>query len=289
VRHFFSNLRAGVIKTDKGWNVKDFAVAVMNPNSQEITVTWKLISDDPKFVFRGGSVGTWTRSKTIPPMSGYTYNVYGAYSPAFWAVHDPENEVTHYAVSRLTNFKGSTEFSSSLPFYVFSGHQFEIQEGTSADPDSGWYSTWNASSFTVPVTWDPDLKQFVIPYTCYWHNVLEFPVGWHSTLFLKNNTDQTITYSIKHVPDYGTLKDPKRVCSAAKYQAQTVEKTLEKGQTLSTTLESLFGWPTDQASMMEGILLIRPNPIIGARKTLVTSSVVPNTDGGTGLCPYLTP
>lgn len=219
--HRYTNLRAGVIKTSKGWSVKDFAVAVMNPNSQEITVTWKLISDDPKFVFRGGSVGTWTRSYKIPPMAGYTYNVYGAYTPEFWAVHDPQNTVTHFAVSRLTNFKGSTEFSSTLPFYVFSGQQFEIPETTSGDPDSSWYSSWGASSFPVPAKWDSDLEQFVIPYTNYWHNVLEWPVGWHSTFFLKNNTDQTVTYSIKHVPSYGTLKDPKSACSATKYEPQT--------------------------------------------------------------------
>ncbi len=40
---------------------------------------------------------------------------------------------------------------------------------------------------------------------------------------------------------------------------------------------------------METIILIRPNPITGSKGTLVTSSVVPNSDGGTGMCPYLTP
>jgi len=49
--HRFEKLRAGAIKTAKGWNVQDFASSFFNPNPLEITVTIKMVSDDPKFVF----------------------------------------------------------------------------------------------------------------------------------------------------------------------------------------------------------------------------------------------
>ncbi len=60
--HRFEKLRAGAIQTAKGWNVQDFASSFFNPNSEEITVTMKLLSDDPKFVFANGQVGTYTKT-----------------------------------------------------------------------------------------------------------------------------------------------------------------------------------------------------------------------------------
>jgi len=79
--HRFEKLRAGAIKTEKGWNVQDFATSLFNPNSEEITVTWKMISDDPNFVFANGQVGTYTKTYQLKPMFGCTDNVY--ISPAF--------------------------------------------------------------------------------------------------------------------------------------------------------------------------------------------------------------
>jgi ribosomal protein S19 len=281
--HRYSNLRAGAVKTSSGWNVKDFAVAMMNPNSQEITVTWRLISDDPKFRFRDNSVGTWTRTFTIPPLMGRTFNVYVGSHTFEPVVVAGDPTVTHFAVLRLTNFRGATEFSSSLPFYVFSGQQFETAEVNSSDADHAYHEGWNVWSNPIPTVWDSDLQQFVLPYTNYWHNDREWAKGWHSTLHIKNNTGQSVTYLIEHRPIYGTLRNPANHCQATTYQDQSVTIELKADQERTTTLESLFGWPSDQASDMEGILLIRPTSISAGKGTSVSSTVVPNKSG-TAMC-----
>lgn len=183
--HFlFTGLRSGVIKTSAGWNAKDFAVHIMNPNLNEITVTWKLISDDPKFIFRDGSVGTWSKSQRIPPLGAGSYNVSG---PRVYQIMD--STVEHFPIPPLTNFTGSAEFSGSAPFYAFSGKAFETVEATDSDPDRAWYKAWDTGSeempgigFQLPAIWDQDLQAFVIPYTNYWHNVKEWPIGSRTTL-----------------------------------------------------------------------------------------------------------
>jgi hypothetical protein len=276
----YSGMRSGVIRTARGWNAKDFAASLMNPNSTDITLVWKLTSDDPKYTFRDGRVGTWTGRTQIAAMHGATLNFY---SPAAEARYDPA--VTNFPVRPLSNFTGSVEFSSTLPIYVFSGHQFESSERTADDPDMAWYEAWYAgTSNAVPVSWDQELGQFVLPYTNYWHNVREWPTGWHSTLSLKNNTDKTVTYAVQHSLDHGTRRDPAEQCAATDYRNQTIEVTLARGQELNTTLESLFGWPINQTSYLEGILLIRPDSAAAAGKgTSVVSSMVPNTFG-IGMC-----
>ena len=45
--HRFEKLRAGAIQTAQGWNVQDFASSFFNPTAEEITVTMKMVSDDP--------------------------------------------------------------------------------------------------------------------------------------------------------------------------------------------------------------------------------------------------
>jgi hypothetical protein len=277
-RHVYTHLRSGAVRTSNGWNVKDFAASIMNPNAEGISVVLKMISDDPKFVFRDGSVGIWAHTYEIPPLSSVTYNPYG---PLTTALQIPT--VIVCPVRALTNFTGSAEFSSSLPFYVYSGHEFETGEVTSADPDRAWLDAWNPWKNDVPAVWDSDLQQFVIPYTNYWHNMAEYPVGWHSTLSIKNNTDQRVTYLIWHKPAGGAHKDPTSNCQATDYPEQTSQIVLDKGQELITTLEGLYGWPAGQASFLEGFLLIRPSPITSAKGTIVKSSVVPNSFG-TGMC-----
>jgi hypothetical protein len=166
----YSGMQSGVVGTADGWVAKDFAASVMNPNSTEIVVTWKLTSDHPKYVFRDGSVGIWTGTRKVSPMHAESSNFY---SPAATARYDPA--VTNFPVTALTNFTGSVEFSSTLPFYLFSGHQFESVEGADDDPDMAWYKAWYpAGSDTVPASWDEDLAEFVIPYTNYWHNLKEY-------------------------------------------------------------------------------------------------------------------
>ena len=73
----FDHLRAGAIRTARGWwNVQDFAHSLFNPNSEPITVNLKMVSDDPKFVFANGQVGTFTKSYSLKPLFGATDNVF---------------------------------------------------------------------------------------------------------------------------------------------------------------------------------------------------------------------
>src|ERR1700730_460493 len=68
----YSHLRSGLIKEPDGWNFRDFAVTLMNPNSTPIPVNLKLISDDPNFVFLDGHEGTWQRTFKLPRLAGMT-------------------------------------------------------------------------------------------------------------------------------------------------------------------------------------------------------------------------
>src|ERR1019366_8131460 len=58
----FEKLRAGAFKTEQGWNAQDFATSFFNPNPLQITVTMTLVSNDPKFIFANGKVGTYTKT-----------------------------------------------------------------------------------------------------------------------------------------------------------------------------------------------------------------------------------
>ena len=56
--------------------MQDFASSFFNPNPEEITVTMTLVSDDPKFVFANGQVGTYTKHYKFAAMHGGTDNIY---------------------------------------------------------------------------------------------------------------------------------------------------------------------------------------------------------------------
>ncbi|MDR3625964.1 MAG: hypothetical protein P4L45_03995 [Ignavibacteriaceae bacterium] len=244
----FDKIRSGAIKTDKGWNVQDFATSLFNPDSEEITVTWKMISDDPKFVFANGQVGTYTKTYKLKPMSGITDNVY--MSPIFVPLK------RDWPVGPNSNFVGTAEFSSAKPFYFFLLH--ETPEGVSSDRDSSYFIAWNPCDYKVPGPWDNDLKQFVIPYTNYWHNEKTFVPGWYSEIVLSNNTDHFADYTLKHIPYYGSFYDQQNDQSAV-YKEQVVHLELQKHEKKTITLMELFGWPTHQMSAMEGCLLISPD------------------------------
>ena len=265
--HRFEKLRAGAIKTAKGWNVQDFASSFFNPNSEEITVTMKMVSDDPKFVFANGQVGTYTKTLKLRPMQGETDNIYIG-SPTFGK---PE-----WPVAPMTNFTGSVEFLSSKPFYYYFLRETEI--GEAADPTDAYFAGWRQWRDDVPAAWDDDLKQFVIPYTNYWHNEKSWPIGWHSVLMLKNGSDQPVTYALKHIPYYGGQFNPKNG-QITRYKEQVVEVVLQKGEEKATTLQELFGWAPEQMSSMEGCLLISPSPIDARSGTVIRFSVPPNESG----------
>ncbi len=265
----FDKIRSGAIKTDKGWNVQDFATSLFNPNSEEITVTWKMISDDPKFVFANGQVGTYTKIYKLKPMSGITDNVY--MSPIFVPLK------RDWPIGPKSNFVGTAEFSSVKPFYFFLLH--ETPEGESSDRDSAYFIAWNLCDYNVPAAWDNDLKQFVIPYTNYWHNEKTFQTGWYSELVICNNTEQTIDYTLKHIPYYGTFYDPQDGQSTS-YNQQVVHLELQKHEKKTITLMRLFGWPTNQMSVMEGCLLISPDRTDAAKSgTTANLLIFPNEFG----------
>ena len=102
--------------------------------------------------------------------------------------------------------------------------------------------------------------------------------AWHSELTLKNNTDQPVTYTPKHIPYYGSQVNAKSG-QVTRYQEQVVEVLLQKGEERKMTLQDRFGWAADQMSSMEGCLLVGLSP--GAARTRITLHllIVPNDSG----------
>ena len=265
--HRFERLRAGAIKTEKGWNVQDFASGFFNPTREEITVSMKLVSDNPNFRFANGQTGTYTKTYKLRPLRSCTDNIY---------LGSPSVGKPDWPVAWGTNFMGSVEFSASKPFYYYMLRETDI--GEKPDVTDAYFAAWNPWADDVPVVWDEDLKQFVVPYTNYWHNEADWPVGWYSLLTLKNNTDQPVTYTLKHVPFYGTQFNPKNG-QVTHYKEQVEHVLLQAREEKKVALQSLFGWATEQMSAMEGYLLIKPNRAEAQGGTAIRFSVLPNDSG----------
>ena len=265
--HRYEKLRAGAVKTAQGWKVQDFASSFFNPNPEEITVTMRLVSDDPKFQFANGQAGTYTKIYKLRPMQGDTDNIYIG-SLAFGK---PE-----WPVATHTCFTGSVEFSSTKPFYYYFLRETEV--GEAPDATDAYFAAWKAWTDEVPAGWDEDLKQFVFPYSNYWHNEKNWPVGWHSVLALKNNAEGPVTITLKHIPYYGGQFNPKNG-QMTHYQEQVAEVVLQKGEMRNMKFQDLFGWAADQMSSMEGCLLVGLSP--GAARTRITLHllIVPNESG----------
>jgi hypothetical protein len=271
----FRNLRAGAIKTDKGWNVQDFASSFFNPNSVQITVTMTLVSDDPKFVFNNGQIGTFTKTFVLPPMFGITDNIYIGYLEGNIG-GTADNGKPNQPVANGTNFTGSVEFFSSEPFYYYMLPVTGIGEGP--DPERAYFNAWDPMVEPVPVGWDHDLKQFVVPYTNYWHHEKHWPLGWYSNLSICNMGDHSVTYTLRHIPFYGAQFNPKNN-QVTHYQEQVVQLAVRPHQSITTTLPRLYGWAADQMSAMEGALLINPDRSDAQTETVIYFSVVPNNSG----------
>jgi len=263
------NLRSGSIKTEKGWNVQEFAHSFFNPNPDTITISLKMVSDDPAFIFANGQVGIFTKTYTLRPVFGSTDNVF--ISPAF------EHYKPNWPVSAGTNFTGSVEFSSTKPFYYYMLHQTPIGEG--ATIDEAYFAAWDPCEYDEAGTWDSDLDQFVIPYTNYWHNCKIWEVGWNSTLELKNNTDTIVNYTIRHIPFYGAQYNPENGW-ITRFVEQVVIVPVQKNGELKVSLMDLYGWSTTQSASMEGCLYISPdrNEATGDGTTMKLI-IVPNESG----------
>jgi len=242
------NLRSGSIKTNKGWSVQDFAHSFFNPNSDTIIISLKMVCDNPDFVFANGMVGTYKKTYKLKPMFGITDNVF--ICPAF------EKYKPDWPVSAGTNFTGSVEFKSRKPFYYYLLHPTPICE--SADMAEAYFSGWNPCKYNEAGVWDTDLNQFIIPYTNYWHNVEIWNVGWHSILLIKNNTDQTVNYKIRHIPFYGAQYNPKNGW-ITRFLDQVVIIPLKKNEEKKIKLTDMYWWSTTQSASMEGCLLISPD------------------------------
>jgi len=266
-RFYFDHLRAGAIRTPRGWwNVQDFAHSLFNPNAEPITVNLKMTSDDPKFVFANGQVGTFTKAYALKPLFGATDNVY--ICPAF------EKDKPKWPVASRANWTGSVEFTSTKPFYYFMLH--ETPAATSPDLVKAYFNAWDPCEYDEPAVWDSDLKKFVMQYTNYWHDETSWRVGWYSMLEITNNTNQPVTYDLDHIPYYGGQYDPAD-SQVRKYKEQVITLALNPNETKKVALMKLFGWG-DKMSSMEGCLLI--TPAAGAKSgTRARLLIYPNNSG----------
>ena len=263
------NLRSGSIKTDKGWNVQDFAHSFFNPNPDTITISLKMVCNDPDFVFANGQIGTYTKTYNLKPMFGITDNVFIA--PPF------EKYKPDWPVAAGTNFTGSVEFTSPDPFYYYLLHMTPASE--SEDMAKAYFAGWDPCKYDEAGIWDSELNEFVIQYTNYWHNCEIWEVGWYSTLVIRNNTDQVVNYKIKHVPFYGAQYNPDNGW-ITRFVEQVVIVPIQKNEEKKIVLMDLYGWSTTQSASMEGCLLISPDKT-EATQTGTTMSLLidPNTSG----------
>ena len=267
--HFrIDHLRSGAIRNTNGrWNVQDFAHSLFNPNLQAITVQLKMVSDEPKFVFANGQVGTFTKTYQLKPLFGVTDNVY--LCPVF------ERFKPNWPISSRSNFTGSVEFTSAKPFYYFLLH--ETPEGVSPDLVTAYFMAWDPCEYDEPAVWDRDLRKFVIEYTNYWHDETTWRVGWHSELEITNDTNQSKAYTLDHIPYYGGQYDPVSR-QVTKYKEQVVQLALKPHERKTLTLTRLFGWG-DKMSSMEGCLLITPGSAAGYSGTSARLLIIPNHEG----------
>jgi hypothetical protein len=265
--HRFEKLRSGRIKTEKGWNVTDFAVSVFNPNlTKPIKVTWKLIADDPNFIYTNGSKGICTRKYTLKPDDGITDNVYSGLFPA---------GLKPWPVPAESNWTGAVEFSSDEPFYVYLLPPTSIVEGPNSmhAARKGWL-LW---ADEVPATWDQERKQFIFPYSNYWTNDQNWVGGWYSRLILVNRTPKEVSYVINHKSYYGARTRQLDPQFAVRYGTDVADIKLKPGEKVALRLEEIFGWNQENfSSKMEGRLCVTPTPLDAWEKTDVKLYILPN-------------
>ena len=261
--HRFEKLRAGRIKTERGWNVTDFAMSVFNPSvTNKIKVTWTLIADDPNFIYRDGRKGTWTKECMLEPDHGFTDNVFsGAYLGAPWAVAEDSNWI------------GRSEFSSDAPFYAYI-LSFPVVEG----PDSSKAGKkvellW---SDEVQGLWDEERKQFIFPYTNYWQNDPYWLGGWHTRLIVVNRSEAPVVYKISHRPVYWKKYSAFNTFKELPVKEEFAEVKLASGETRAVWLEDLFGWGKGSPEAMEGRLCVTPAPESAREKSEVKLYVLPD-------------
>ena len=158
--HRFEKLRAGAIKTANGWNVQDFASSFFNPNPRgnhrdhedgqrrsEVRLRqWssRHVHEDFQAAAHAGRVRI-TSTSAHPP-SGSPSGLWRPRptSPVPWSSPVPSPSTTT-SCERTTLAKPPMRPKRTL-------------------------RAGNRGGMTCLAAWDDDLKQFVVPYTNYWHN-----------------------------------------------------------------------------------------------------------------------
>ena len=265
--HRYDNLRSGRIKTERGWNTTDFALSLYNPNLKPVTVTWKLIADDPNFVYNNyAGKGTWTKKFTLNPDDGITDNVYCGLFPG-----NPS-----WPVPVESNWTGHMELSSDDPFYVYvlpCTPQVEGPDATMA-VRKGWL-LW---SNEVKGTWDTQWNVFLFPYSNYWQNDPDWLGGWYSRLIIVNHGNQPVTYHINHkcYSSYGERTRQTHPQVTVRYGTDVADVTLGPGEKADFRLEDVFGWgQNDFSSNMEGRLWVQPTPLGASATSEVNLYILP--------------
>jgi len=261
--HRFEKLRAGRIKTERGWNVIDFGISMFNPSlNKTIKVTWALIADDPHFIYKDGRKGKWTKDFTLGPDNGTTDNVYcGTYPGVQWPV------------PAETNWTGVVEFSSDEPFCAYI---LLTPEMNGPDLSTAIKKGWLVWSDEVQGNWDEDRKQIIFPYTNYWQNDPNWLGGWHTRLILVNRSEAPVVYKVSHRPYYWRCYSAFNNMKDVPFTEQSFDVNLAAGESRAVWLEDLFGWGKDSSEAMEGRLCVTPSPGSAREKCEVKLYILPD-------------
>jgi hypothetical protein len=266
-RFEYPGLEFGWERGGQGFLVRDFALAVANPNASTITVTVTLVADDPEFVyppdsFCAGAIGvcTWyTYQRTLAPYShgerwlAGNWNVMGGAFPI-------------YPSETFLRWRGTVVLESqpALPFYSFDPRSFSIS-GTGPTVADGWFAGWNVWGANVPVSWDRDLQMFVVPYANFWHNWDAWIAGWQTQVTFTNGTASPVTFDVEnhlYSGGFGTADQP---CppggwDGRPFPADMLELpvTLAPGETRTMDLfRAQLPAPDIAAHSLESVLFIR--------------------------------
>jgi len=261
--HRYENMRAGRIKTERGWNVADFAMSVFNPSlTKPIKVSFTLIADDPDFVYKNGQKGTWTRVHELAPDTSSTDNV----------LQEEWYAGGKFPVPADANWTGRAEFSSDEPFYAYI---LLVPDIEGPDATRAYKKAWLLYSDEVQGIWDNERKQLIFPYTNYWQNDPYWLGGWHTRLILANRSESPVVYKVSHRPWYWARKN-KGVSIPVSLEEEFTEVKLAPGEKKAVWLEDLFGWPKGLEDSMEGRLCVTFAPDSAREKCEAKLYVLPD-------------
>ncbi|MBI4349258.1 MAG: Ig-like domain-containing protein [Elusimicrobia bacterium] len=245
-RHRFTGIRSGGRREGSGWRVQDFGIAIVNPSDRPLTVTWTMTADDPGYRFTDGRAGSWSRTATLPPVSGLVDNIYSGY-----------NTGSTYPVAYQTWFTGTIEYSADRPFYVYSPLAFTTPAAADADHKAAYKKAWAAWRGSIPLVDDDETGTLLGLYTNYWRNHDEWHSGWHTALTASNSTGEARRVRLRHRPNYFAIYGAGCAREDRKREDEATLEVPANGR-VSRPLERIFDWNEATRSEMEGILLAEP-------------------------------